>query len=85
VLHQQITKPATPAQIAQRSFRVAHVPQPDWSLRRGMDWTLKLYGEGADWTRRHGSESLHSSEEAARAYGERWNVAGRGPEYGAAL
>lgn len=82
MLHQQITTQPTPAQVAQRSYTVTHSPQPDWSRRRGMDWSLKLYGAGSDWTQRDGHESLHSSETAAHAYGERWNVDGRGPEYG---
>jgi len=77
MLHQPVLKPATPTQVAQRSYRVTYQPQPDWSARRGLDWSVRRYGEGNDWTFAEGMESLHVSEERAHAFGEYWNAHGR--------
>lgn len=75
--HQQITPAPTPAQVAQRSYTVEQDPQPDWSARRGLDWTVRRYGQGNDWTHCHGTVSMHATKEAAREFGDYWLSAGR--------
>jgi hypothetical protein len=75
--HQTISPAPTPEQVAQRSYTVTHEPQPNWSLRRGMDWCVRRYGHGNDWTACDGTISRHSSEERAHEFGSHWVVEGR--------
>jgi len=61
----------------QRSYTVTHEPQPDWSNRRGMDWCVRRYGHGNDWTACDGAQSRHSSHARAHEFGHHWVVEGR--------
>lgn len=77
MLHQQITTQPTPAQVAQRSYTVTHEPQPSWSNRRGMDWCVRRYGQGNDWTFCDATISRHSTETRAHEFGDHWVAEGR--------
>lgn len=55
-----------------RSFELIHKPQPEWSLRRGMDWTLQ-YFDGSVWRNTH----LFTHKIDAQAAGYRWVSEGR--------
>jgi hypothetical protein len=71
VLHQPIAA-SEAEQTTGRSYTLTHKPQPDWSLRRGMDWTLQ-YFDGGKWRNTH----LFTHEIDAQAAGYSWMTVGR--------
>ncbi|WP_420140178.1 hypothetical protein [Sphingomonas sp.] len=77
MLHQSVVGQPTPAPADVRTYTLEHKPQPDWSLRRGMDWAVRIYGKG-HWCVGEGHRSFHASEAAAIGHGTRWVETGRG-------
>ena len=75
--HQQITAAPTPEQVARRSYTVTHDEQPHWSPRRGMDYAVRYFGAG-NWCQGEDTPTHRfTTEAAAHAAGEQWNLTGR--------